>query len=142
MKRFFCAAAIVLLFSGVSSAENWVFHEVSGMKDGKKTFDFYYDNDSIVKTGNGTILMKGKYVYTDWGREARAKDNPDFPKNCSYSINLREFDCAAKKYRNCRRQYFDSKNVLLDEEITSSSEWEEITEGRMNFIFWKIACGK
>lgn len=142
MKKLFGVVAMVFLFAGVSFAENWVHYDVSGMRDEKKTYDFYYDNDSIVKTGNGTILMRSKYVYTDWGREVRAKDDPEFPANCSYSINLREFDCVAKKYRTCRRQYFDSKNVMRDERITSDSEWEEIAEGKMNFTFWKIACGK
>jgi hypothetical protein len=61
----------IFAYAEVCRAQNWV-SDGQSYKERKKTADIYYD-PNFQKTESGTIVIKVKYVYTDWGIKDKLK---------------------------------------------------------------------
>ena len=135
----------IFSYAEVCRAQNWM-SDGSGYREGKKTMDIYYDSN-FQKTESGTIVIKVKCVYTDWGIKDRLKRVKNFPNNCKFDIAQYEVKCETKELKCLRTQYFDSNGVLLIDDIETNPTvgepgvWEKPQENTFGARMLKRACG-
>lgn len=136
---------IICGYAELCNAQNWV-SDGQSYKEGKKTGDIYYD-PNFQKTESGTIVIKVKYVYTDWGIKDKLKRVKNFPNNCKFDIAQYEVKCETKELKCLRTQYFDSNGVLLIDDIETNptvgepEAWEKPLEKSIGGRWLRMICG-
>lgn len=113
-------------------------HTSYGEKDGRKTYDLYYDK-KITKTANGTVVVNIFMLYTAWGIENRIKDTPGFPGNTAAGGMIIEVDLNLNKYSVWDVMYADLKGNIISKTRYDNPQWITPKKGTMAEIYIQIA---
>ena len=144
MKKIAVLAAVVMLFvASVSWAgcnfSTFTKWDVSGQREGQKTYDLYYKNDPRMNHRVGdqitiTLVMD----YTDWGRVCRLKDTPNFPPNAKTSIDSYIVNLSTGQLRYVGVRYMDFNCQMISDFDYSNSDWFSPSPNSMGEEFVKI----
>jgi hypothetical protein len=104
-------------------------------REGKRTFDVYFDANSITKTPEGTMVILFKEVFTDWGWEVH-KDR--LPAETIYTLITYEVDCQTRMFRRLKTEYHGRKGLISEQ--SSNGDWREANKGKVNYKFYCTAC--
>ena len=99
---------------------------------------YYYDAEKVIRPSKNIVRVWGKVVYKKEGAaELAARLGKGF-KNLSFSIDLSEFNCANREYKELQRAFFSQKATYLGEQNNLS--WGYVNQGTIQDKLYKIVC--
>ncbi len=67
---------------------------------------YYYDADKIIHPSKNIVKVWGKVIYTKEGGAGLATQLGKGFRGLKFSIDLYEFDCAKREYKELQRTFF------------------------------------
>jgi hypothetical protein len=99
---------------------------------------YYYDAEKIIRPSKNIVRVWGKIVYKKQGAaELVTRFGKEF-RNASFSIDLSEFNCSNKEYKELQRTFFSQKSTFLGEQSNLLSGY--VIQGTVQDKLYRILC--
>lgn len=105
-------------------------------EDGSATY--YYDAEKIIRPSKNMVRVWGKLVYKKEGAAALVARLGKGFKNVSFSIDLSEFNCTNREYKELQRTFFTQRATYLGEQ--SNLSWGFVNQGTIQEKLYRIIC--
>lgn len=105
-------------------------------EDGFATY--YYDAEKIIRPSKNIVRVWSKVIYTKEGAMALATRLGKGIRTLGFSIDLSEFDCAKREYKELQRTFFSQRATYLGED--RNLLWGYVSQGTIQEKLYKIVC--
>jgi Surface-adhesin protein E len=90
--------------------QDWRLYHEDGLAS------YYYDAEKIVRPSKNMVRVWSKVVYTKEGATGLLPQLGKEFKTLGFSIDLSEFNCANREYKELQRTFFSRKATYLGEQ--------------------------
>jgi len=99
---------------------------------------YYYDAEKIIRPSKNIVRVWSKVIYTKEGAMGLATRLGKEIRTLSFSIDLSEFDCAKREYKELQRTFFSQRATYLGED--RNLLWGYVSQGTIQERLYKIIC--
>jgi len=99
---------------------------------------YYYDADKIIRPSKNIVRVWGKVIYTKEGVTGLATRLGKGFRTLNFSIDLYEFNCEKREYKELQRTFFSQRATYLGEESNLSGGY--VNQGSIQEKLYKIIC--
>ena len=101
---------------------------------------FYYDAGNITHPSKHIVRTWIKLVYYKDGVALQVKKLGKRYEDLSYTLNLLEVDCAAKKQRVLQSTSYSKDGNIISSNQSQEAEWSFINPGSIGEVLYKTVC--
>ena len=99
---------------------------------------YYYDADKTIRPSKNIVRVWGKVIYTKEGGTGLATRLGKGFRTLNFSIDLYEFDCEKREYKELQRTFFSQRATYLGEQSDLSGGY--VNQGSIQEKLYKIIC--
>jgi len=99
---------------------------------------YYYDADKTIRPSKTIVRVWGKVIYTKEGASGLATRLGKGFRTLNFSIDLYEFNCEKREYKELQRTFFSQRATYLGEQSDLSGGY--VNQGSIQEKLYKIIC--
>jgi hypothetical protein len=108
--RVILMVGFIILSYGKAWGEDWRLY-------GENAFaSYYYDAEKIIRPSKNIVRVWSKVVYTKGGADGLVTRLGKRFRGLSFSIELSEFNCSNREYKELQRTFFSRNATYLGEQ--------------------------
>ncbi len=112
--------------------EDWRLYGQDG------TASYYYDAEKVIRPFKNIVRVWGKVLYTKEGASGLATRLGKGFRTLGFSIDLCEFNCVNREYKELQRTFFSQQATYLGEQADLSGG--HVNEGTIQEKLYKSIC--
>jgi hypothetical protein len=126
------AIGFTLFYHAEVWAEDWRLYGQDGFAS------YYYDADKIIRPSKNIVRVWGKVIYAKEGVTELATRLGKGFRTLNFSIDLYEFNCEKREYKELQRTFFSQRATYLGEQSDLSGGY--VNQGSIQEKLYKIIC--
>ena len=99
---------------------------------------YYYDAEKIIRPSKNIVRVWGKVIYTREGASGLATRLGEGFRTLNFSIDLSEFNCVKREYKELQRTFFSHRATYLGEQSDLSGGY--VNQGSIQKKLHRIVC--
>jgi hypothetical protein len=112
--------------------EDWRLYGQDGIAS------YYYDAEKIIRPSKNIVRVWGKVIYTREGASGLATRLGEGFGTLNFSIDLYEFNCVKREYKELQRTFFSQRATYLGEQSDLSGGY--LNQGSIQEKLSRIVC--
>jgi len=126
------AIGFTLFYHAEVGGEDWRLYGQDGFAS------YYYDADKTIRPSKNIVRVWGKVIYTKEGGTGLATRLGKGFRTLNFSIDLYEFNCEKREYKELQRTFFSQRATYLGEQSDLSGGY--VNQGSIQEKLYKIIC--
>lgn len=112
--------------------EDWRLYGQDGIAS------YYYDAEKLIRPSKNIVRVWGKVIYTKEGGTGLATRLGKGFRTLNFSIDLYEFNCEKREYKELQRTFFSERATYLGEQSDLSGGY--VNQGSIQEKLYKLIC--
>ncbi|MGA2319004.1 MAG: surface-adhesin E family protein [Thermodesulfobacteriota bacterium] len=126
------AIGFTLFYHAEVWGEDWRLYGQDGFAS------YYYDADKTIRPSKNIVRVWGKVIYAKEGVTELATRLGKGFRTLNFSIDLYEFNCEKREYKELQRTFFSQRATYLGEQSDLSGGY--VNQGSIQEKLYKIIC--